>query len=246
MQLDDSGRQVGAARPVDLGITVEDPQSITYGGSFFYVAGSQSNPKTAEANALVRFSFDPKSVALKGKAEAVGDLRSLLLKNVAELKSVGEDEKGAISVGGIAWDPDHERLLLGLRSPLADGKALIVPLKIRDPLAPFTADNIQFGASLPLPLGGLGVCDIQYDSRLKSFLMIAGDSSAHDGKGLELWEWDGAPVNGQDESAIRKDSSLDEKMKVEGIGRVNIGQHDYLLIVGDSGSYSKIDYTKAE
>src|SRR5215471_7642309 len=58
MQLDDSGHQVEAARPVDLGATVEDAEGITYGGSYFYVAGSQSDPKAGAGTSLLRFSFD--------------------------------------------------------------------------------------------------------------------------------------------------------------------------------------------
>jgi hypothetical protein len=121
-----------------------------------------------------------------------------------------------------------------------------VPLRLRDPLGAFSADNLQFTSAMKLPLGGLGVRDIQYDSRLKSFLIIAGESAQHDKKVFKLWEWDGNPVKGQDDSALREDRALDEKIKPEGIARVAIGDHDYLLVVGDGGSLYKIDYSKAE
>ena len=246
MQLDDSGHQVGAARSVELGATVEDAEAITYGGSYFYVAGSQSDPKADAGNSLVRFSFDPASATLRGKAEVISDLRGLLKKQVLELKSVSADEKYAINIEGITWDPDRERLLLGMRAPVVDGQALIVPVKLHDPHGDFTADNLEFGAAMRLPLGGLGIRDIQYDSRLKSFLIIAGQSSHHDKKVFKLWEWDGNPVKGQDETSLREDVALDEKIKPEGIARIVIGDHDYLLVVGDAGSYYKIDYSKVE
>jgi pSer/pThr/pTyr-binding forkhead associated (FHA) protein len=246
MQVDDSGHQVGAAHPVELGVTVEDPEAITYGGSYFYVTGSQSNPKAGASNALVRFSFDSANTTLRGKADLITDMRALLLREVPELKSVSQEEKDAINVEGLTWDPDREQLLLGFRAPLVDGQALIVPLRLRDPLGAFSADNVQFGSSMKLPLGGLGVRDIQYDSRLKSFLIIAGEATHNDKKVFKLWEWDGNPVKGQDESALREDRALDEKIKPEGIARVVIGDRDYLLVVGDAGSFSKIDYSKAE
>jgi hypothetical protein len=63
---------------------------------------------------------------------------------------------------------------------------------------------------------------------------------------FKLWEWDGNPVKGQDETSLREDVALDEKIKPEGIARVVIGDHDYLLVVGDAGSYYKIDYSKVE
>jgi pSer/pThr/pTyr-binding forkhead associated (FHA) protein len=246
MQLDDSGHQVGAARPVELGATVEDAEAITYGGSYFYVAGSQSDPKADAGNSLLRFLFDPANATLRGKADVISDLRSVLVKQVPELKSVSADEKYAINIEGITWDPDHERLLLGMRAPVVDGQALIVPVKLHDAHGAFTADNLEFGAAMRLPLGGLGIRDIQYDSRLKSFLIIAGQSSHHDKKVFKLWEWDGNPVKAQDETSLREDVALDEKIKPEGIARVVIGDHDYLLVVGDAGSYYKIDYSKVE
>jgi pSer/pThr/pTyr-binding forkhead associated (FHA) protein len=246
MQLDDSGHQVEAARPVELGANVQDAEGITYGGSYFYVAGSQSDPKGGAGNSLLRFSFDPANLALRGKAEVISDLRSVLVKQVAELKSVPADEKDGINIEGITWDPDRERLLLGMRAPVVDGEALIVPVRLHDPHGAFTADNLEFGAAMRLPLGGLGIRDIQYDSRLKSFLIIAGQSSHHDKKVFKLWEWDGNPVKGQDETSLREDVALDEKIKPEGIARVVIGDHDYLLVVGDAGSYYKIDYSKVE
>jgi pSer/pThr/pTyr-binding forkhead associated (FHA) protein len=246
MQLDDSGHQLEAARPVELGTTVQDPEGITYGGSYFYVAGSQSDPKAGAGNALVRFSFDPASITLRGKAEVITDLRSLLLQGVPELGSIPRDEKDSVNIEGISWDPDHERLLLGLRAPVVDGQALIVPIRLRDPRGLFAAENLEVGQTMRLPLGGLGVRDIQYDSRLKSFLIIAGQSAHHDKKVFKLWEWDGSPIKGQDESVLREDKTLDEKIKPEGIARVAIGGHDYLLVMGDAGSYYKIDYSKGE
>ncbi|HEU4388371.1 MAG TPA: FHA domain-containing protein, partial [Blastocatellia bacterium] len=44
MKLDQNGQQVGSTEPISLGVAVEDPESITYGGGYFYVLGSQANP----------------------------------------------------------------------------------------------------------------------------------------------------------------------------------------------------------
>jgi hypothetical protein len=37
-----------------------------------------------------------------------------------------------LNVEGVAWDRQKRRLLLGLRSPVVNGHALVVPLKLRD------------------------------------------------------------------------------------------------------------------
>src|SRR5205085_10452696 len=133
-----------------------------------YVAGSQSSLKAGQGGGLVRFTFDAASQTVT-KAETLTGLRDFLVKNVPELQSTAETKgsDGGLHIEGMSWDPDHARLLLGLRSPLINGNALIVPLKLRDPSGPFTIDNMQLATpnAIQLSLGGLGIRDIQYDSR---------------------------------------------------------------------------------
>jgi hypothetical protein len=179
MQLDQSGRQTGQIKPIDLGVTVADPEGITFDGNYFYVAGSQSDPGAGDQNALVRFLFDPASTSLQGSPQVLTNLRQFLTDNVPELKDLGgvKGDDGGINIEGISWDPDHARLRLGLRSPVSGGLALVVSIKLRDPVGSFSVDNLQLaepGAVAKIALGGLGIRDIQYDRRLKSFLIIAG------------------------------------------------------------------------
>jgi hypothetical protein len=58
MRLDQEGNQVGEIKPIKIGVSVDDPEGITFDGSWFYVVGSQSGTKIEEPNALVRFRFD--------------------------------------------------------------------------------------------------------------------------------------------------------------------------------------------
>jgi pSer/pThr/pTyr-binding forkhead associated (FHA) protein len=249
MQLDSSGKQKGELKEIDLGVVVEDPEGITFDGNYFYIIGSQSDPKTEEGNSLVRFVFDPQAGVLRGSAEKIGNLRHFLIENVPELKGMGDRREAdrGLNIEGIAWDPNPLRagLLLGLRSPVPGGAALIVPIKLRDVRAAFTVDNLQLGGStIKLMLGGLGIRDIQYDGRLKSFLIIAGAPEHGTREDFTLWEWDGDPDQTNAESELRKEATLDRGMKPEGITHIGSSNGGYVFIVGDADSYLKLDYSE--
>lgn len=245
MKLDQAGQQVGEIKPLNLGAIVENPEGITYDGSYFYIVGSQSNPKGGERNAIARFTFDP-STLTANSAGVVGNLRELLLSRVPELKGAGEmkGRQGGLNIEGVAWDPERKRLLLGLRSPITNGQAMIVPIKLGDPSGPFSADNLQLedARAIQVSLGGSGIRDIQYDNNLKSFLLISGAPENEEKGEFILWQWDGNPGNSQ---PLQK-KVLDKKVKPEGVTSVEAGGNNFIYIVCDASRYTKIDYADVE
>lgn len=246
MALDDSGRQSGSIKPISHGASVTDPESITYGGSFFYVVGSQSDPKAGDQNALVRFALDPSTQSLVGQAEVMTDLRSFLIANVPELKGLEDkDDDGGVNVEGIAYDPASDRLMLGLRSPVASGNALIVPIKLRDPRGQFsTANLLPPGPAIQLQIGGFGIRDIEFDLRSGSYLIISGAAEHGETLAFALWEWNGDPVQSNADSNPRELTKLDAKMKPEGVTHAKIGGKEFIFIVGDGSSYLRLDYSE--
>jgi len=235
MQLDGSGRQRGAVKSVPLGIEIDDPEDITTDGKYFYILGS-NNREAENRFGLARFAFD--SSTNQVTANPIPDLRKLLLERVPDLKEASSKkaEDGGLNIEGITWDPDGHRLLLGLRSPLSANLALIVPIGVRDPAAPFTVENLSFNDSptIKLPLDGLGIRSIQYDWKSKTYLIIGGATEMH-GKGeFSLWRWDGR-------DKVTRVAMLDPEMKPEGITRVQIGDADFLLVVGDSNRYIRVE-----
>lgn len=235
MQLDGSGRQTGAIKSVPLGIEIDDPEDITTDGKYFYLVGS--NTREAENRfGLARFTFD--SSTNQVTASPIPNLRTLLLERVQELKEAGtkKAKDDGLNIEGIAWDPASHRLLLGLRSPLSTNLALIVPIGVRDPAAPFTVENLSFNDSPPikLPLDGLGIRSIQYDWKSKTYLIIGGATEMQ-GKGeFSLWRWDGR-------DKVTRVAMLDPEMKPEGVTRVRVGDADFVLVVGDSNRYIRVD-----
>jgi hypothetical protein len=241
MQVDDSGQQVGDVKPVPLGVRVQDPEGITFDGSYYYIIGSQSVEKRGDENALVRFAFDSSTQAVT-KSEVIQNFREFLLENVPELKGEGEKKakEGGLNIEGIAADPLNKRLLIGLRSPILNQQALIIAFRLPASDAALSKSGLQFAEPhlVRLSLDDMGIRDIEYDGKSKSFFVISGAPEHHEKPDFELWQWNGAG----DQSGLRKMSiRLNQKMKPEGITRVEMNGRDYVLIVGDGGSYLKLD-----
>ncbi|MBO0858504.1 MAG: DUF3616 domain-containing protein [Chloracidobacterium sp.] len=241
MQLDENGQQVGSIKKIPLGVNIIEPEAITYGNSSFYVVASQADPNAGAANSIVRFNINPETQTLRGQPEAINDLRQFLLKNVAEIASLGAPPggSGGLNIKGLAWDPINERLLIGLRSPQIGGNAVIIPLKLQDPLGPFRIENLMVDKVIVIPLDGQGVRDIAYDQNLKAFLIISDEPDTAEKSGSGLWEWSGQP-----DAEPTRVMDLEKNMKPEGVTSATINGHSFDFVVGDAGSYLRLDYNK--
>jgi hypothetical protein len=240
MGLDQNGKQDGAIKPVDLGVDIEDIEGITTDGTYFYVVSSQSRPKAIAKEGLVRFKFDAGSQTIAA-VESIRGLKSFLVKNVAELR--GEDDRkgkdGGLNIEGLAWDSRRGRLLLALRSPVIDGHAFLVPLKLRDPRGAFSIDNLEVEGSkaIRLSLGGAGFRGIEYDDRASVFRIISGAAEDQDQTDFGLWEW-----NGDDKQPVlRETNRFDGNLKPEGVSRVTAHGRDFILVVFDAGGYTVLN-----
>jgi Protein of unknown function (DUF3616) len=240
MRLGEGRTQAGAIKAVKLGASVIDLEGITTDGTHFYVVGSQSKSKGGDLAGLVRFRFDAQAGRVEG-VEAVAGLKRFLAENVAELRGMAERKykDGGINVEGLAWDPRGGRLLLGLRSPVVDGHALVVPLRLRDARGAFAPGNLEVeGAkAIRLPLGGAGVRSIEYDERAKAFRVISGAGPNSEKLDFKLWEWDGDAAR----PALREAGTYDRRLKPEGVTRVSSGGGDFTFIVFDTSGYAAAD-----
>jgi hypothetical protein len=245
MRLTPSGEPSGSIKEVALDLSIDDPESITTDGKYFYMLGSQASPKAGKREGLLRFSFDPATQTATNQGVIVG-LREFLLQHVPELQNTADlkGEEGGLNIEGMAWDPVRARLLLGLRSPLVNDNALIVALNLRDGNGAFAVDNLQLAEPSAMQLGfdGLGIRDIQYDSRLKSFLIISGAPEHHEKTTFTLWAWNGDANQLNPEAQPHEMTPLDPKMKPEGVTRVTFEGHEFIFIVGDASRYLKLDY----
>ena len=240
MQLGEDRMQEGPIKSVKLGASVIDLEGITTDGSHFYIVGSQSKSEGGDLTGLVRFKFHAESQSVDN-VESLSGLKQFLADNVSELRGIGDRKykDGGINVEGIAWDAKGGRLLLGLRSPVIDGRALAVPLKLRDPRGPFSQDNLEVedGKAIRLPTAGAGIRSIEYDGRIKAFCIITGAAANSEKANFKLWEWDGDTSR----PTLRAKDTFDRKLKPEGVTRFSAKSQDFTFIVFDTSGYAAID-----
>ncbi len=237
MQLGEDRKQAGAIKAIDIATSIIDLEGITTDGSYFYVVGSQSKAKGADQAGLARFTFDAANQRVVGTQAASG-LKKFLADNVIELRGLENTKysNGGINVEGIAWDPRNQRLLLGLRSPVVEGNALVVPLKLRDPKATLSFDNLEVegGKAIALALGGAGIRSIEYDESKKAFYLITGAGPNSEKMNFKTWEWSGNDAT----PALREMETFDRRLKPEGITRFSNGARDFVFIVFDTSGYA--------
>lgn len=234
MTLDDAGRQIGRAEAVPLGISIADPEGITTDGSYIYVVGSQSKRDSQTGAGLARFVFDAKARQLT-QAESLGELRALIYAAVPSIAQSAGKRLDGFNIEGLSWDPRNEQLLLGLRAPVVDGEALIIPLRLKDRQGRLRRDNIAVTGNsvMRLSLGGSGIRSLEYDRTAQRFWVISGaDGSAEKTFGLWTWDGDSAP-----QAAVADLAFFDRKLKPEGITRVGEGSQGFTLLVYDTSRY---------
>jgi hypothetical protein len=239
MRLNKDRKQAGSINPVKLSANIIDLEGITTDGVYFYVVGSQSKPTGGDLTGLARFKFNAANQQTTD-TQSISGLRKFLADNVAELRAMHETsyDDGGINVEGLAWDPNGKRLLLGLRSPVVEGQALIVPLKLRDPQGAFSFDNVEVEGrkAIRLSLDNAGIRSIEYDELRKIFRIITGAGPNTERMDFKLWEW-----SANEAPALRETDSFDRRLKPEGITRVTWSDQNYTFIVFDTNGYAAKD-----
>ncbi len=110
--------------------------------------------------------------------------------DLATAATLAPKAPGGLNLEGLTSRPDGA-LLLGLRNPIPDGRALVVPLENPLEVLAGTA-RARLGQPVQLDLGGLG---LRAMSRLPDgYLLVAGTSASGGTSRLFRWDGVGAPV----------------------------------------------------
>ena len=238
MGLSANGRQEAPAVRVPLGADVTDLEGITSDGDRFYVVGSQSKRRGVAGDGLVRFRFDPQNKRTYD-VERIQGLKGWLADHVPELKGTARilGDK-ALNIEGLAWDPAGKRLLLGLRAPVVDGNALVIPLKFQDAAGPFSIANLRVdGGIIRLPLEGAGVRSLEYDAVARAFRVITGAGLNDEDRDFRIVEWkgDASPAS------LPVIATFSRDLKPEGITRATIAGRPVSFVVFDTGRFVVLD-----
>lgn len=142
------------------------------------------------------------TVVRDGVPEIAGTPYCNLVEDVArelrlDIDPAASPKQGGLSIEGLSAGSEPGMLWIGLRSPLLDGKSLLIPLLNADRVVDDQA-AARFGDPVLLDLGGLGVRSIDYWPDRRSYLILAGPSG--EGKGaFGLMRWSG-PISSHPET----------------------------------------------
>ena len=223
----------------DLG-KLADLEAVTLGkDGFVYAITSHSLTRKGKQSKarekLVRFKVKGNSVSHVG---VMLDLKPAMITLDKALKKASHvtDVKGdnGFSIEGLSFDQKRQALLIGLRTPVVDKKAVVLVLK--NPKAIFEKSALPKFKKKPiyLDLDKGGIRSITFDATLNGYLII----SRHEknGKKFKLWFW-----TGQERDAprrVRTKGTLDLS-NAEGISSVLIGGEKKLMLVFDVGNTAK-------
>ena len=214
-----------------------DSAGFVYGITSHSRDGDGDEKKSREK--LVRFRVDGKRVVdpkvVDGLKQAL-TMRHAVLAAAAQVRDV--KASGGLNIEALEISPDQKRLLIGFRSPLHDGRALIA--SVENPSAIFESDEAPRIAPLleELDLGGHGIRGLSYVSALGAYLVIGGPASREPAN-FDLWRWSGepgAPARRVTVPGLRGLRGLRGFEKAEGVCPAVVGGTERIVIVSDDGN----------
>jgi hypothetical protein len=165
--------------------------------------------------------------------DVVDDLTPVLLRLL-------DAESSRLNLEGLAWYPPGDELLLGVRSPLRDGLALVVGL---DPVSRlFQARDSDWSLGpdgrdptvRALDLGGRGIRSLDYDPWRGAIWVLAGPE-AESGSSFALFLWQ--PDSGKiDPVAAPRLGSLAKPEAVMALGPPAPATGETLLLIAGEGA----------
>ncbi len=140
----------------------------------------------------------------------------------------------SINIEGLSFDPKKEGLLIGFRSPMTGGHALILELSNQNE-AVSGKESPLFGETvIELDIKG-GIRAICYDHIAKRYI-IANEIEDAAGKKLSaLWSWQGRGTT----PTRLKVPAIKKLKNIEGITILHWRKKNYLLLVCDDGKKEK-------
>ncbi|MDP1633046.1 MAG: DUF3616 domain-containing protein [Gallionellaceae bacterium] len=160
------------------------------------------------------------------------------LAHAAEIRDV--KNSGGLNIEALEITPDHQHLLIGLRSPLRDKRAIIA--RVENPAAVFGGGAPpRISAKLEtLDLGGNGIRGMSYIPALGGYLVISGPV-AREQVHFQLWFWSGK----SGEPARRVSApGLQGFEHAEGVSPAVINGKQRIMIVSDDGSREEGRYAR--
>jgi len=198
---------------------------------------SKRGKVVAAREAMLRIAIGPRG---RLRAEIIPDFRPWLVDRVKSLRRAATylPDDGGLNVEALSWDPRTESLLVGLRSPLQEGRPVLLRVRPRKFDGPWTLDNLELLDPLPLVVpkahGELGIRSMSLDQATGISLITLGNSTSASKAPFRLYSWDANP---RGELRYYDRVRFHRRMKVEGVTRGTIGGRKAVIFVDDGGGY---------
>ena len=255
LHLDGAGAKVGplVRRPI-AGAVIDDPEGMTrveLEGRRFIVLGSSFNRLHSYIGGrmIAREGFADGLLRVEEKSD--GTLTAQNMKGVREWLFAhypdilaGADkvpDQGGINIEGLTWDPNRGALMFGLRTPLRNGRPVILPVRLKNGGNPWTVESLEAMPAIVLhdgqPPAGRGIRGLAYFPKLNLYILTLGKAISGTKTTFALYTWDGGDKG---TLRLRPRAIFARKVKPEGMARAILNGKDALLILDDSGGYRVI------
>jgi Protein of unknown function (DUF3616) len=198
---------------------------------------SQRGKASAARNGLLRIAFGEGD---RLDAEVLSGFREWVVENAPELGKAPRylPDDGGLNVEGLGWNPTEQVLLLGVRTPVIEGKPLILRVRLAQVDGPWRLSNFEMLPPVALAIqddrGEQGIRTIGFDPSRRVWLIVAGNSTSASKAPFTLYAWDG---NAQGVVRHFEHVRFHKRMKVEGVTHASIGGRGAMVFVDDGGGY---------
>ena len=217
----------------------ENGRRYVFVTSSLYVKKVKKDLLDVPPSGVLRVTVDPDDTL---RAENMPGFRDWLISAYPQLSDSAETkpDDGGLNIEGFTWDKRRHAFLFGARTPVPEGKPLILPVKVKDLAGAWTTGNLEAQPpillSVEADLDEQGIRGLSNEQDGDTFLVITGKSISDSKAPFALYEW-----SGNAEGAMRRfNVKFAKKMKPEGIARGTIGGKSALVIVDDSGGYQVV------
>lgn len=216
---------------------MEDLEGLAMDGrGYFYAMTSHSRDNQGEQkksrDKLARFRLDDDKLV---DAVVVGGLKRALAAAhpvlAAATESADAKSQGGLNMEALEVTPDGKQLLLGFRSPLQDGLALVACLDNPDAIFESGAAPQVSSTLHQLDLAGNGIRAMGFVPSLGGYLVISGPATPTGG-GFALWFWSGASGAKARPVSIK---GMPDLARAEGVCAASIDGVACIAIVSDEG-----------
>ena len=225
-----AGDDAGLGELNDLEALALDPSGRVY--------AMTSHSRTSEGrekpsrHKLIRFRVEGGRIQA---AELCRTLKDALINTYPVMAAAAQvldvKNQGGLNIEALEMAQEESALLIGFRSPLLEGRAVIARLENLDAIFS-DGEAPRLGRSLvQLDLGGHGIRGMAWCSALAGYLVISGPV-ARDVSQFRLWLWTGNPAEPAQAMAV---PGLEGLERAEGISTARLDGKTFLILVSDDG-----------